>query len=430
MDKPDVILKTEDVDREVGEEVSQEVAAELGLVDASELSSHVNALGNRLVLHAPRRKFDYAFRIVDQDMPNAFALPGGFIFVSRGLLTLTNSEDELANVLCHEIIHVANRHAAGRQEVERTTVNPLMLPGVLLGSVLGESAGRAISQPFSIFSAGYIAKYSREQEREADRAGQALCAKVGFDPGGMASFLRSLERTERLEQGFSRIPGFLSTHPSTPERVGAAATRGQTLVWSRGPGISSERAVYLQRLDGLFVGVSPAEGVFDGERFLHADLGFAMRFPSGWHLLNTRRAVGASSPKRDAEVFLEASGEGDDPEAAAQEFLEQEKSGLHVQHSETLRVSGLPAYRVSAKTSLTKGHANVDLIFIAYGGLVYRITGIWPTGAPRYRGIIQGVARSFRPLGREERLTIRGNRLRLARAREGSMIEHDPGAPR
>jgi len=174
--------------------------------------------------------------VVDQDAPNAFALPGGYIFVSRGLLVLSNSEDELANVLGHEIVHVARRHAAARQSLMRD------LPAIFRYAAMGQ-----------------VSAYSREQEREADRLGQGLSGVAGFDPQGMADFLRDLDYTERLRLGHSRMPGYLDTHPTTGERVAAAATRAQSVSWKRQPPIAGGHNAYLRRLDGLVVGIASTE---------------------------------------------------------------------------------------------------------------------------------------------------------------------------
>ena len=210
----EVILSSEAVDEKVGKEADVNVTEGLGIVDDPELTALVNQIGQRLARHAPRGRFQYHFAIVDQAAPNAFALPGGYIYVSRGLLALTNSEDELANVIGHEIVHVAARHAAARQAVIRG------LPG-----------------PIKYFAQGHIAGYSRNQEREADRLGQGLAGVAGYDPQGMADFLKDLEFTERLRLGSSRLPGFFDTHPATAERVAGAGGRARMVAWQQSPGI-------------------------------------------------------------------------------------------------------------------------------------------------------------------------------------------------
>ncbi len=400
-DKPEVVLSTPAVDRKVGEEASEDIASQFGLVDEPELSAYVSGLGRRLAVHAPGHDFDYEFQIVDEDPPNAFALPGGFIYVSRGLLTLSNSEDELANVLAHEIVHVYARHAAGRQTVEQN------VPG-----------------PFQMLAGGFFARYSRDQEREADSAGQSLAAAAGYDPQGMAEFLRDLEFTERLEFGASRLPTFFDTHPPTAERAAAAAARARSITWQRQPGATSERIGYLRRLEGLTVGMSASEGVFQGDRFLHPDLDFSLRFPEGWELHNTRRAVGAISPQRDAQVFLVHQGPGSDPEVAAAEYLEEIRArGFRPDEVQPIKIGDLAAYRASGGTGSPAGPISVVLTWIAYNDSIYRLTGSG-TGrtSKRHLGTFINVARSFRPLTELLRRSIHETRLHITTAREGESL--------
>ncbi len=396
--KPEVVLRTEAHDERAGAEAAEQVAAEIGLLEDRALTSYVNQIGQRLARHAPRGRFSYKFQVVDQDAPNAFALPGGYIFVSRGLLVLSNSEDQLANVIAHEIVHVARRHAAARQ-----------------------SLMRGIPAIFRYAAMGQVVSYSRDQEREADRLGQGLSAVAGFDPQGMAGFLKNLDYTERLRLGHSRMPGYLDTHPATGERVAAARARAHSISWKRQPAIAGSHNAYLRRLDGLVVGTASTEGVFAGDRFLHPELGFSMRFPAGWELANTRKAVGAISPRRDGQVFLEFQGRGSDPEQASAEFIEEAREqGLRVESSRPLRIGEFAAFRVEGRAA----SVGVHLTWIAREGAIYRLTGVARGGSGKLEGVFNNVARSFRPLTSKERASIRETHLRLVPARaEESILE-------
>jgi predicted Zn-dependent protease len=398
--KPEVVLRTEAHDERAGAEAAERVATEIGLLEDRALTSYVSRIGQRLAQHAPRGRFSYKFQVVDQDAPNAFALPGGYIFVSRGLLVLSNSEDELANVIGHEIVHVARRHAAARQSLMRD------LPAIFRHAAVGQ-----------------VVSYSRDQEREADRLGQGLSAVAGFDPQGMADFLKNLDYTERLRLGHSRIPGYLDTHPATGERVAAAGARARSVSWKRQPPIAGGRNAYLRRLDGLVVGIASTEGVFAGDRFLHPELGFSMRFPAGWELVNTRRAVGAISPRRDGRVFLEFQGQGSDPEQASAEFIEEAREqGLRIDSSRPLRIGEFAAFRALGRAATARASVGVHLTWIARKGTIYRLTGVTTGGPGRLEGVFHNVARSFRPLTRRERASIRETRLRLVPARAEESI--------
>ncbi len=397
----EVILRSEDVDRKVGEQTAEDVDGELGLVKDPELVTYVTQVGARLARHAPMRRFEYTFQIVDQDLPNAFALPGGFIFISRGLLALANSEDELASVLGHEIAHAFSRHAAARQEV-----------------------GHSLPAQIDWLQGAYLARYGREQELEADRLGQALAASAGYDPNGLVAFLRELEKTERLRLGNSRLPGFWDTHPSTNSRVAEASARANMTRWAREVPIAATHADFLERIDGLATGARASEGVFIKDAFMHADLDIYIHFPPGWDTANTHRAVGAMSPKRDAQIFLELQGPGNDLVRAAGEYVaELADSGFRLEGTQSVRIGEYPALRAEGLFVSPGGALKVVLTWLERADLIYRFTAVAPANAFRlYTGTFRNVPRSFRGLEDHEREKIQETRLRIAVARAGENL--------
>jgi predicted Zn-dependent protease len=392
-----VVLSTEYDDQRAGNEAFRKVQEEIGLVDDPTLTEYVRKIGRRLLRYAPPRTFEYEFAIVDQFEPNAFALPGGYVFVSRGLLALANSEDEIANVIGHEITHAAARHAAAQQEFARRQ-NPLTMPWILVGN---------------------IAAYGRDQERDADRGGQVLAAKAGYDPAAMSDFLKNLGGVERLRTGVSRIPTFAATHPGITERQADTAARSRTIQWERDPARPAGRDAYLRHIEGLALGVNPAEGVFEGDRFLHPDLDFHVQFPHGWDYRNTREAVGAISSDGDAVIFLKAEGEERDPKLAAEDFVaaNAEEFFLSVVRAAPVRIGDIQGYRVEVQGSSGGQKLGGLLTFIPYRGLMYRITGVGPVRAlSRYQGRALNTARSFRPLTPQERASIEKTSLRVVKA--------------
>ncbi len=418
-----VVLETQADDREIGEHQAELVKREMGLIEDPELVTYVQTLGRRVARGAGG--FQYEFSVVDQAAPNAFALPGGHIYVSRGLIELSNSEDELACVLGHEIVHVAARHAAARQQVARTTANPLMLPGIVLGAVFGEKVGRATSEPFRSFNAPYVASYSRSQERAADQGGQRLAARAGFDPSGMGSFLNKLSRYEREMFGYSRLPSFMDSHPLTTERMDTAHAEAGLLRWQRQPGVTKNHETYLGKMEGLVVGPSAAEGIFVGERFLHPDLDFTIRFPRNWRTVNSQLTVGAVSPNRNVQIFLSSPTPGSDPKAAAREFMADagERIRVEVVDQKEMKIGRLDAYRIHARASMRGARLGGQLTWIAHQGRVYRLTAVALAGKGKdYIGRARNTARSFRPLTQQEKDSIRERRLRLVRAKNGETL--------
>jgi predicted Zn-dependent protease len=398
-----VVLSTAYDDQRAGDEAKIEVAATLGIVKDAAVEDLVASVGRRLAGRLPASPFVYEFHVVDQWPPNAFTLPGGAIYVSRGMLVLSNSEDELANVLAHEIVHAAARHAAARQRV----------------------AGG--SNPFAMVftNPAYLAAYSRDQEREADRGGQGLAASAGYDPAGMNAFLASLGNVERLLAGGSRLPGFFDTHPPTNERAAATATRAQHLGWTREPGVTRDREDYLRRLEGMVVGDDPKEGVFENGRFLHPDLDFVLRVPDGWSFVNTPAAAGAVSPDGRARVVLELAGEGHDPAVFVDEFLAGQalEVGAEIETRRALAINGCPAVELRGSAPGPEGTVHGKLSWVAHGGRVYRLSNL-SIGISGAHGLARGdgFARSFRPLTPADRASILVRRLRLATARAGETL--------
>ncbi len=402
--KKSTVLMTEYDDARVGREASRDVAAEMGLLEDPEINAYVRGIGRKLLRGIPRRPFQYQFSVVDQFEPNAFALPGGYIFISRGLLALANNEDELANVIGHEITHAARRHAAAQQEIARRE-NPLAMPWV---------------------RAANLAAYGRDMERDADRGGQLLAAAAGYDPMGMSTFLSDLGQMERYFRGAARVPTFFDTHPGARERAASNAARSREIRWKRDPVLGDTRASLLRHIDGLALGQRPEGGIFEGDRFLHPGLDFQVRFPQGWRTTNTNRAVGAVSPRGDAVVFLMADLPAGDARTVAEEFLEklQEEQRVEVKESKPVKIGRLDAWRMQLEGSSRGGSLSAYVTFIPYGEATWRITGVAPSRvAKQYLGRTLNTMRSFRPLTAKERKSIESMRLRVVTAIPGENLE-------
>jgi predicted Zn-dependent protease len=392
----DVLLTKAD-DARVGREAAKAVAARIGVLDDEALDAYLQGIGDRLLRGVPRT-FEFRFRVVDQVEPNAFALPGGYIFVSRGLLALANSEDELANVMGHEIAHVTRRHAARQQAIDA-------------------HRSRFVA-PW--FRAGQDAAYSRDMERQSDREGQLLAAAAGYDPMALSTFLAALGKYERLTRGLLRAPSFFDSHPGTTERVGSTAVRAGEIRWHPDPARGDTHRGYLERIEGLPWGDRPEGGVFRGERFLHPVLGFQLRFPDGWRTANSAGAVGAAAPDRRAQVFLEPDEPADDAAAAAERFLEEmrrEIRDVRVLSFDPITVAGSQGARLELEVG---GRVHAWVAFFSYRETHYRMTGVIPTGPGRgAQDLILVTMRSFRPLRPADARGIEAHRIRLAEARSG-----------
>jgi predicted Zn-dependent protease len=417
----ELVLMTPEREAQLGKQTAAQVAEEMGLVESPALTAYVDRIGQRLARHSPRRDVVYRFAVVNMKEPNAFALPGGYIYVSRGLLAIANSEAELANVIGHEIGHVAARHSAQR-ETRALGVGVLAALGAAAaGAVGGEGAAQGAAQIGQVAGAGLIASYGRDQERQADEVGQALAAQAGWDPAAMASFLHTLGREAELRSGQEQRPSFLDSHPMTGERVRSTAARAESLSVTPAAPIAGTDSAFCARLENLLVGPDPAEGIFREDRFLHPDLGFAIDFPRGWKTQNGKTAVAAQTPQGDAGLVLQTQQGSGDPVEAAQRFARENQMQLEDGRRE--RLGGFDAYRARAKAMVGQQPAVADLTWIAHPRAMFRLLGI--ASADRfddYARSFRDAARSFRSLERRERDGITELRLRVARPREGESL--------
>ncbi len=405
----------------VGKGAAQQVEQEMGLVRDPELVGYVQALGARLASLSPRKDLTYDFHVVDMPEANAFALPGGHIYVSRGLLAIANSEDELANVIGHEIGHVAARHHA-RQQARAQQVGVASVLGTLAAAVLGGAeAAQMVGQLGQTAGAGFLAAHSRDQEREADEIGQALAANGGWNPAGMAEFLATLGRETTLQLGEARMPTFLDTHPATPERVESAWARARTLARARANPIAHDRSAFLGKLDGLIVDEDPAGGLFEGTVFRQPVLDFRIRFPADWRTANSASAVAAVAPDQSAMIQLGLAGAGSDPRAAAQKALAKQE--IPVLEHGAVSIGALRGYQVRMSQPTQQGKMGGLFTWIAHGGQIYRVECVAAEARfDRFAPLCAGTTKSFRPLDAADRNEISAHVLRIATVRSGETL--------
>jgi predicted Zn-dependent protease len=393
------------------------------LLSDPKLLAYVRAVGSRLVQAAPAESGPFRFEVVDMGDPNAFALPGGHVYVSRGLLVLLNSEDELAGALGHEIGHIVARHHV-KEAAHDAPFIPLRiatgLGGALL-SIVSPTLGGMLAGSGRFTSELFHAPYSRDQESEADDIGQRLAAASGWDPLGISHVMDSLGADARLHGGDPQRRSFLASHPASAERSARTRTHASRLERASTPPLARGREEFLEHLDGLVVGPGAKQGIFEGQDFRHPELGFGMRVPTPpeWKQANTPEMVAAVREAPDAAVLLELVAKGDDPGAAAREHR---PGGARLESEpEAATVNGLPAVRARAAL---QGRFRAELWWIALGGQIYRITSLagkadFETLAP----VLTDSARSFHALTPGERASIREDRLRIERARTGDALD-------
>jgi len=415
---PSFVLTTLDQDRAAGERAAAALGEQIGNVYAPRTVAYVKAVGGRVAAAVPSDEFLYRFHVLDAVEPNALALPGGHIYVTRGLLVLLNSEDELAAVLGHEIVHVAARHAA-RSHAREVPLSVVTGMGAFAGRIVNPRFGDAMEDAGELASGLVLAPYTRDDEREADEQGQRLAAEAGYDPRALASFLRTLEREEDVSTPVRGRNGFFASHPLIPERIATAEARARILKPRPEQPIAADRAAFFERLEGLTVGASAGSGRFVGRSFVHPDLRFTLKFPERWMMHNTQQLVAAQAPDGSAFVALEHVGAGTDPMLGADAFVEA--TGLTLDPAPVRRSIGtLEAVHAGTVLAGPRGGATVSLTWIVHDGSVYRIACLTTARqAERYRATFDMITTSFRPLTTAELAEIRETRLRVVFARSG-----------
>jgi predicted Zn-dependent protease len=416
--RPELTLISTEEEKKLGAEEAKKVEQQMGLLEDAELTAYLEALGQRLAKESPRQDVTYQFRIADMVEPNAFALPGGYVYVSRGLLALANTEDELAGVVGHEIGHVAGKHTV--QKISKQ--GPV---AVVFGVVSGLTSfipvvGNIVGGISDFTQSLVFAPYDRSQETQADRVGQEIASRAGWEPAALSSFLTTLGREEALTSKGAAKPSFFDSHPATPDRVARTAAHARELPRANRPPLSPTREAFLARLDGLVVGQRAAHGVITGRTFVHPDLDVVLAFPEKWALDNTPQQVAGVAPDKEAAVLFRAVAEGDDPLEGARRVEKALKAPV-VANTKTTQINGLPAARTQLEA---EGKVGLDLTWIAHGGVVYQIAGL----APKQRfssvqALFTTVAQSFRPLTAAERADVKELRIRLVKARGGETLE-------
>lgn len=403
-----------------GEAMQHQVADQIGFYMAPELERYLDSVGERLVSALGETPYSFQFAIVDQFEPNAFASPGGFIYVSRGLLAQMNSEAELAGVLAHEISHVTQRHHT-KQAGRGLGAGLLTLPGRAVG-VVSEDLGNMINTPINYAGKVYLSSYSRGQESEADAYGMRLAAAAGYDPLALVDALNGIERTVYLLTGEHHEATFFDTHPTTPQRVSDIKTLSSQVSFTPTPPLATTPQLY-KHLDGMWWGPqNPQQGVFDGQVFRSADLDFSVTFPEGWETINTPRFVGAAEPEQGAYLALGSNDGEFTPEGYGAAFITRmrDRAGLEPAVSRSFKIGDWPAHVVRYDDASGEEVVSLFYVFVATNSGSYTFMSM---GLEHFREALRESVLSLSPLTDAERNSIGGIRLRTAELHQGESLD-------
>jgi len=382
---------------QLGREADPQVIAQFGLYDDPALATYVNRIGQRVLAASAHglaetpaeiRNTPFHFKVLDSHVVNAMALPGGYIYVTRGLLAHLDNEAQLAVVLGHEIGHVLGRHISRRQAGAQLGQLGLLGAAILGQVVGGANVGQGVAQYGGAGLQLLFLRYSRDDEREADRAGVAYAELAGYDASTGADLFRALERIGQAEGG--AMPGFLSTHPEPGDRQ-------QTIpaLAAQYDGTETNAEAFLAQLEGAVLGENPRQGFVEGGTFYQPELRMQFSIPNGWRVNNMASAVQIAEPNGRAAIELTFAQEPS-AEAAAAALARQQ--GIQVTDRRNVSL-GSRAVRLEGTATTQQGALGFVAYFIEDGGRVYRFTGLAAAAQfSSYRSAMDSSIGSFRRL--------------------------------
>jgi predicted Zn-dependent protease len=401
--KKELSLISEEGEISLGKETDAEIQRQYGFYTDATLAAYVTAVGQKMAPLTHRPKLKYTFQVLDTPVVNAFAVPGGYIYVTRGVLALMNSEAELATVLGHELGHVNARHSIRK-------MSEMIL--IQVGLVIGSALNKTFAELAGIASIGiqllYL-KFSRDDERQADALGVDYARKGGYNPGSIIGFFGSLQKLGDLQGGHS-LPGFLSTHPLEAERI----KNTTNMLLPADAGLTFNRDEYLRRIDNIIYGDDPRQGYVEGNAFYHPTMHFAFTIPTEWKVDNTPRQVTIVSPDKKAGFILEAEQTQDSLQSYASKKA-QSLENRQFLNEQSLVINGLSSfhqlYDIPQQDAET---LRVRLSFIRKGEMVYSFTALSSAAAfGGYDTGFQNMLRSFRELSDPRFINRQPVRLRL-----------------
>ena len=416
--KLEFVLMSESQEIEIGREMDPKIINEHGYYPDESLQEYVNHLGQKLAIVCDRPDLDYQFKVVNSSMINAFALPGGYVYVTRGLLAYINSEAELAGVLGHEIGHITARHAV-RQYTKAQTYQF----GILAASIVYPEISQ-LGQFADFVAFAIIQGYGRNNELQADRLGIKYSSSTGYDPYCVSSFMKTLNNIEEAT-GKKGYHGLFSTHPETEERITKAKEEAKKIRPPSSGNFKQGREKYLSKIDGLTFGDDPKEGIVERNTFKHPDLRIKLIFPEGWIINNAKEVLAAKHPGK--EYFIQMTLSTLDKKLSAAEFAKKVAMSYRLNKitGSSQTINGFPAH-VGTYQGTTKdmGEIKAEIASILVEEKGYILMGFSrPESFEEAMPFFTSTINSFQRLSKEEAKKIKPHEITIYTVREGDTWE-------
>lgn len=424
--KKQVVLMSEEKEISLGREMDPEIRKQYGAYEDPKLQDYVQRVGEKLAGLSHRPELFYRFTVLDSPEVNAFALPGGYVYITRGLLVYLNSEADLAAVLGHELGHVTARHA-----VRQYTTAMAAQIGYTIGSIfVPEIGSQAGSTLFNVLGTALVRGYGRQHELESDRLGAQYLALAGYDPDAMLEVLEVLKDQEEFEVERAKLEGrepsvyhgVFATHPSNDQRLQEVVKEAQPqkVVVPR-----IGRNDYLSNIDGLVFGDSVKQGIRHVNKFYHRDLGIALTFPEGWRIENRPDRLLAISPKQTGQLLVKL--EDLNRRISPSEFMRERLKLKDLKQAGALQGTSLPSYTGVTRMPWSFGTAGSRRLDTRVTALFFRDKAYVFYGASTSKeqfnsddGLFMETARSFHALTSAEQKLAEGLRIRIINAAVGS----------
>ncbi len=415
--KKDFVMMSEEQELALGQQVAEQVKARYQPYEDEALQAYLSQLGEELANNSHRSNLIFRFTLVDDPLVNAFAVPGGYIYITRGILAYMNSEAELAGVVGHEIGHVTARHSVRSQAKAQAAGVAGILAAVATGS-------RSVADAANVLGAAFVRGYGRSYELEADRLGAEYLASNQYDPDDMLKVVGILKNHEEFDkkraEAEGRQPrayhGVFATHPENDDRLQEVIAAAKELKGAGGQR-GKDRDAFLRRLDGMVYGDSESQGIVRLNKFYHKDLDLFVDFPRGWRIENTPTAVLSTNKENTTQIVL-AGIEDQSRKETPEQFA---KRKFKVTDGVRLRGES-PGYMGVTRVKDKNGTRDARVAVVFHKDRVIIFHAVSKSGVPAEAGL-RAVAESARTLRNDEQDEARARRLKIVRAKRGDTFE-------
>ena len=408
------MLVSEQQEISMGKEYDPQVVATYGVYDDADIAAYISDIGQRIATVSDRPGLAYEFKVLDSPVINAFAVPGGYVYFTRGILAYLNNEAEVVGVMGHEVGHIAARHSA--KQISQQQIATI---GLGVGSILSEDVAKYAGLAQAGLGLLFL-RFGRDAERQSDQLGVDYSTKLGYDATEMANFFGTLDKMSGGESG--GLPGWFSTHPAPDERV-QNVTRMAQEQQAKNPAANYEvnREKYLRKIDGLIFGDDPRQGYAEEGFFYHPELKFQFPVPADWQVVNTPSQVQIANSDQNAVILFQLA-QQNTTRAAADNFVTQ--ANAQKVSDDAMRVHSLNAVRLVSDVNSNDGVLRVVSYFIEYEGRVYLFHGLSnKLNFSRYGDTMESCMRGFNRLTNPQKINVEPNRIRIKTVAKTGTLE-------